>query len=335
MAAARAVRSRSFTSLLHGVSRSLGINRAFHVSENRNEAQIIDGKAMAKQIREEVRKEISTRVKSGHRPPHLTAVLVGNDPASEAYVRNKIKACNEVGITNNTIHEPSTVTQEELLHTIHTVNKDFSVDGLLVQLPLPGHINERTVCNSVITEKDVDGFHVTNVGKLCLDVPSILPATPAGVWEMLKRSGVDTFAKTAVVCGRSKNVGMPMAMLLHTDHRHERPGGDATVTITHRYTPKEQLKVFTKNADIIIVAAGKPNLITADMVKEGACVIDVGINRITDENSGKTRLVGDVDFEGVKKVAKFISPVPGGVGPMTVAMLCKNTLIASKGGVVF
>ncbi|XP_039272817.2 bifunctional methylenetetrahydrofolate dehydrogenase/cyclohydrolase, mitochondrial-like [Styela clava] len=305
------------------------------VTGDRYEAQIMDGNAMAKEIRGEVKKEINAWVESGKRAPHLTAVLVADDPASQAYVKNKMKSCKDVGITSNTVLKPGSISQEELLSLVDEVNQDNTVDGLLVQLPLPEHIDERTICNAVKPEKDVDGFHVTNVGRLCLDIPSILPATPAGIWELLKRTGVETFAKTAVVCGRSKNVGMPIAMLLHTDHRHERPGGDATVTITHRYTPRDQLKLFTKTADIVVVAAGIPGLITADMVKEGSCIIDVGINRVKDEKTGKTKLVGDVDFEGVKKVAGYITPVPGGVGPMTVAMVCKNTLSAAKGEIEF
>ncbi|XP_054340913.1 bifunctional methylenetetrahydrofolate dehydrogenase/cyclohydrolase 2, mitochondrial isoform X8 [Pongo pygmaeus] len=192
------------------------------------------------------------------------------------------------------------------------------------------HVDERTICNGIAPEKDVDGFHIINIGRLCLDQHSLIPATASAVWEIIKRTGIQTFGKNVVVAGRSKNVGMPIAMLLHTDGEHERPGGDATVTIAHRYTPKEQLKIHTQLADIIIVAAGIPKLITSDMVKEGAAVIDVGINYVHDPVTGKTKLVGDVDFEAVKKKAGFITPVPGGVGPMTVAMLLKNTLLAAK-----
>ncbi|CAH2301414.1 bifunctional methylenetetrahydrofolate dehydrogenase cyclohydrolase 2 [Pelobates cultripes] len=192
------------------------------------------------------------------------------------------------------------------------------------------HISERVICNAVAPEKDVDGFHIVNIGKLCLDQDSIIPATAGAVWEIIKRTGIETFGKNVVVAGRSKNVGMPISMLLHTDGNHERPGGDATVTITHRYTPKELLKCHTQLADIVIVAAGIPKLITADMIKEGATVIDVGINYIEDPVTGKTMLIGDVDFEEVKKKADFITPVPGGVGPVTVAMLLKNTLMTAK-----
>uniref|UniRef100_A0A8C5WV65 methenyltetrahydrofolate cyclohydrolase n=1 Tax=Laticauda laticaudata TaxID=8630 RepID=A0A8C5WV65_LATLA len=234
------------------------------------------------------------------------------------------------GISSETILKPASVTEEELLDLIVKLNHDANVDGLLVQLPLPEHIDERKICNAVNPEKDVDGFHVVNVGRMCLDQYSMLPATPWGVWEIIKRTGIPTLGKNVVVAGRSKNVGMPIAMLLHTDGRHERPGGDATVTISHRYTPKEQLKQHTILADIVVAAAGIPNLITADMIKEGAAVIDVGINRIQDPVTAKPKLVGDVDFEGVKQKASYITPVPGGVGPMTVAMLMKNTIIAAK-----
>uniref|UniRef100_UPI00398EDBD0 bifunctional methylenetetrahydrofolate dehydrogenase/cyclohydrolase, mitochondrial isoform X2 n=1 Tax=Pristiophorus japonicus TaxID=55135 RepID=UPI00398EDBD0 len=234
------------------------------------------------------------------------------------------------GITSETILKPSSITEEEMLELISKLNNDSKVDGLLVQLPLPEHLDERKICNAVSPAKDVDGFHVINVGRMCLDQSSMLPATPWGVWEIIQRTGIPTLGKNVVVAGRSKNVGMPIAMLLHTDGAHERPGGDATVTISHRYTPKDQLRAHTQLADIIVAAAGIPNLITADMIKEGAAVIDVGINRIQDPVTGKSKLVGDVDFEEVKKKASFITPVPGGVGPMTVAMLMKNTIIAAK-----
>ncbi|EMP32960.1 Putative bifunctional methylenetetrahydrofolate dehydrogenase/cyclohydrolase 2 [Chelonia mydas] len=230
----------------------------------------------------------------GNKRPYLTVILVGDNPASHTYVRNKMKAAAAVGICSEIILKPKDISQEELLDLTAKLNHDSRVNGILIQLPLPDHIDERTVCNIVAPEKDVDGFHIINIGRLCLDQPSVTPATAAAVWEIIKRIG------------------------------------DATVTITHRYTPKEQLKIHTQLADIIIVAAGIPKLITADMVKEGAAVIDVGINHIHDPLTRKTKLVGDVDFEEVKKKAGFITPVPGGVGPMTVAMLLKNTLITAK-----
>lgn len=304
--------------------------RAFHCTPARNDAVVISGRKLARQIRLEARQEVEQWVAAGNKRPHLSVVLVGENPASHSYVLNKTRAAADVGISSETILKSSSISQDELLDLIGKLNNDHNVDGLLVQLPLPEHIDEREVCNAVIPEKDVDGFHVVNVGRMCLDQDSMLPATPWGVWEIIKRTGIPTLGKNVVVAGRSKNVGMPIAMLLHTDGRHERPGGDATVTISHRYTPKEQLKMHTKIADIVVAAAGIPNLITADMIKEGAAVIDVGINRVHDPITGKARLVGDVDFEGVRKKASYITPVPGGVGPMTVAMLMKNTIIAAK-----
>uniref|UniRef100_A0A8C8RU99 Methenyltetrahydrofolate cyclohydrolase n=1 Tax=Pelusios castaneus TaxID=367368 RepID=A0A8C8RU99_9SAUR len=301
-----------------------------HLTAPRNEAVIISGRKLARQIRQEARHEVEQWVAAGNKRPHLSVVLVGENPASHSYVLNKTKAAADVGISSETILKPASITEEELLDLICKLNDDTNVDGLLVQLPLPEHIDERKICNAVTPEKDVDGFHVVNVGRMCLDQYSMLPATPWGVWEIIKRTGIPTLGKNVVVAGRSKNVGMPIAMLLHTDGRHERPGGDATVTISHRYTPKEQLKQHTILADIVVAAAGIPNLITADMIKEGAAVIDVGINRVQDPVTAKSKLVGDVDFEGVKKKASYITPVPGGVGPMTVAMLMKNTIIAAK-----
>eukprot|EP00069_Balaena_mysticetus_P019652 bmy_12415T0 len=264
-------------------------HRPFHLSAVRNEAVVISGRKLAEQIKQEVRQEVEEWVSSGNKRPHLSVVLVGENPASHSYVLNKTRAAADVE-----------------------------------------HIDERKICNAVSPDKDVDGFHVINVGRMCLDQNSMLPATPWGVWEIIKRTGIPTLGKNVLVAGRSKNVGMPIAVLLHTDGAHERPGGDATVTISHRYTPKEQLKKHTALADIVVSAAGIPNLITADMIKEGAAVIDVGINRIQDPITAKPKLVGDVDFEGVRKKAGYITPVPGGVGPMTVAMLMKNTIIAAK-----
>ncbi|XP_066570326.1 bifunctional methylenetetrahydrofolate dehydrogenase/cyclohydrolase, mitochondrial [Amia ocellicauda] len=301
-----------------------------HLSATRQEAVVISGRKLARQIREEARGDVEQWVSAGNRRPHLSVVLVGDNPASHSYVLNKTRAAADVGISSETILKPNTISEEELLELIHKLNSDCNVDGLLVQLPLPEHIDERKVCNAVVPGKDVDGFHVVNVGKMCLDQSTMLPATPSGVWEIIKRTGIPTLGKNVVVAGRSKNVGMPIAMLLHTDGRHERPGGDATVTISHRYTPKEQLRQHTRIADIVVAAAGIPNLITADMIKEGAAVIDVGINRVQDPVTGKAKLVGDVDFEGVRQKASYITPVPGGVGPMTVAMLMKNTIIAAK-----
>ncbi|KAM4672388.1 bifunctional methylenetetrahydrofolate dehydrogenase/cyclohydrolase 2, mitochondrial isoform 3-T7 [Amazona ochrocephala] len=230
-----------------------------------DEATIISGTKLAQQVLKEVQRDVELWISFGNKRPHLTVILVGDNPASHIYVRNKIKAATAVD-----------------------------------------HIEERAVCNAIAPEKDVDGFHIMNIGRLCLDQPSIIPATAAAVWEIIKRTGIQTFGKNVVVAGRSKNVGMPISMLLHTDGEHERPGGDATVTIAHRYTPKEQLKIHTQLADIVIVAAGIPKLITADMVKEGAAVIDVGINHIHDPLTGKTKLVGDVDFEDYTEKPKLM-----------------------------
>lgn len=291
---------------------------------------VVSGTEMARQIHREIQREVEELVTGGNMRPHLGVVLVGDDPASRTYVRNKTRAASILGISSDTVVKPTSVSQDELLELIDKMNRDWKVSGLLVQLPLPGHIQERAVCNAIAPEKDVDGFHIVNIGKLCLGQTSMVPATPAAVWEIIRRAGIETVGKNVLVAGRSKNVGLPIAMLLHTDRNHQRPGGDATVTIAHRCTPREQLKELTRLADIVIAAAGVPGLITVDMVKEGAAVIDVGINRVPDRTTGKLRLVGDVDFEGVKEKAGFITPVPGGVGPMTVAMLMKNTVAAAR-----
>ncbi|XP_067010772.2 bifunctional methylenetetrahydrofolate dehydrogenase/cyclohydrolase, mitochondrial [Anabrus simplex] len=309
--------------------------RRIHVTPSRFKAKIIDGQKIAQDIRLELKKEINEWIALGNKRPQLTALLIGDDRASSAYVSAKMKAAKEVGISSKTIKCPASISELELLAHIDRLNKDPDVDGILVQLPLPEHITERAICNAVVPHKDVDGFHIVNVGRFCLDMKTLIPCTPLGVQELIRRSGVPTFGKNAVVCGRSKNVGMPIAMLLHADGTGETSAMDATTTICHRYTPREQLAVLTKSADIIVSAAGVPNLIRADMVKEGVCVIDVGITRIKDEKTGKDKLVGDVDFEGVSKVAGHITPVPGGVGPMTVAMLMKNTLLAAKKDVVY
>ncbi|CAL8250018.1 unnamed protein product [Boreogadus saida] len=282
---------------------------------------------MARQLHREIQRDVEELLTQGNMRPHLGVILVGDDPASRTYVKNKTRAASILGISSDTVVRPATVSQKELLGLIDQMNRDWRVSGLLVQLPLP---DERAVCNAIAPEKDVDGFHIVNIGKLCLDQRSMVPATPSAVWEIIKRAGIETAGKNVVVAGRSKNVGMPIAMLLHTDRYHERPGGDATVTIAHRCTPRERLKELTGLADIVIAAAGIPGLITADMVKDGAAVIDVGINRVRDPKTGKMRLIGDVDFEAVKEKAAFITPVPGGVGPMTVAMLMKNTVMAAR-----
>ncbi|CAH0718188.1 unnamed protein product, partial [Brenthis ino] len=293
-------------------------------------AQILDGKGLAKEIQGELKIKISDWVKMGYRSPSICCIIVGDDPASHTYVKYKIQAATEVGIAAQTIKYQETLTENELLTEIETLNNNKDVDGILVQLPLPNGMDERKVCNAIAPEKDVDGFHITNVGQLCLDMPTIVPATALAVIEMLKRFKIQTYGRNAVVVGRSKNVGMPIAMMLHSDKNHDSGlGMDATVTICHRYTPPEQLEIHCRNADIIVSATGVPKLIKANMIKPGATVIDVGITRITDEE-GKTKLVGDVDYEEVVKVAGAITPVPGGVGPMTVAMLMHNTFQAAQ-----
>ncbi|XP_017958916.1 bifunctional methylenetetrahydrofolate dehydrogenase/cyclohydrolase, mitochondrial isoform X1 [Drosophila navojoa] len=294
-----------------------------------NMAQIIDGKNLANQIHSELCKELNQFVAEGNPVPHLTAIIVGEDPASQKYVEKKTQACKEIGIRSRTIVLPESTTQAELLDVIDKQNKDESVNGVLVQLPVPAHIDERTVCNAIIAAKDVDGFNEINIGRLALDMNGIVPATPLGVKTLLERANIPTFGRNAVVVGRSKNVGLPLSILLHSDGSHATKGLDATVTICHRYTPAKELAKYCRQADIIVVAVGKPGLITKDMVKPGACVIDVGITRIQDE-TGKYKLVGDVDFDEVRQVAGHITPVPGGVGPMTVAMLMQNTILAAK-----
>lgn len=307
-------------------STSVRLSREFLISKPGVFAKIIDGKAIGAAVRGEVRDEIREFVAAGHRAPCLTFVRVGEDEASKSYVSGKSKAAREAGIKDQTIVKNVDITQEELLDLIDDLNKDDTVDGMLVQLPLPPHIDEKTIVNAVHPTKDVDGFNVLNIGRFSCGTPYLLPATPAGVIEILKRCNFDTFGRHVCMVGRSKNIGFPLLTLLHSDGT-----GDATVTICHRYTPPEHLPICTKMADFVIVATGIPNLITKDMIKPGAVVIDIGINRIKDKN-GKTQLVGDCDFEGISQVARAITPVPGGVGPMTVAMLLENTLKAWKKG---
>ncbi|XP_023229437.1 bifunctional methylenetetrahydrofolate dehydrogenase/cyclohydrolase, mitochondrial-like [Centruroides sculpturatus] len=326
--------SRTNSKTLHACSMKRG-NDSYHqkcfisTTDSRKQAEIINGNKIASEIKEEIKQDIEKLIASGRRRPHLSVILVGDNPASGIYVTNKLKAAQKTGISSETITRPSSISQQQLIDIIHQLNDNPDVDGILVQLPLPNHMNERLVCNSITPSKDVDGFHVVNVGRFCLDMNALIPCTPLGVMELLRRTGIKTFGKNAVVCGRSKNVGMPMAMLLHADGIGETQAGDATTTICHRHTPAEQLVHFTKLADILVVATGIPHLITADMVKEGACVIDIGITRIKDQVTGKSKLVGDVDFDGVVQKASYITPVPGGVGPMTVAMLMKNTYLAA------
>ncbi|KXG43293.1 bifunctional methylenetetrahydrofolate dehydrogenase/methenyltetrahydrofolate cyclohydrolase FolD [Tepidibacillus decaturensis] len=277
-------------------------------------AQIISGKEVAKSIREELKLEVETLKEQGI-TPGLSVILVGNDPASHSYVKGKAKGCEEVGIKSEVIYLEETISQETLLAEIERLNLDSNVHGILVQLPLPKHIEEDAIINAIDPKKDVDGFHPINVGKMMIGEDAYLPCTPHGIIELIKRTGTEIKGKHAVVIGRSNIVGKPVSILLLKEH--------ATVTIAHSRT--QNLKEITRQADILVVAIGKPQIITKDFVSPGTLVIDVGVNRL---ETGK--LVGDVDFEGVSNVASYITPVPGGVGPMTITMLLKNTIEAAK-----
>lgn len=297
---------------------------------------IIDGKAIAQTIRGELREQIAALRAEGKRAPKLAVVIVGHNPASETYVANKLKACAEVGIEAQKISYEESINEQTLLSEIHRLNNDDSIDGFIVQLPLPEHINELTVLSAIDRHKDVDGLTPENVGRTVQGLPSIVSATPRGIRELLARYNIATEGKHVVVIGRSNIVGKPIAMLLMQRPYLSLPGmsaaslGDATVTICHSKT--RDLKSICLTADIIIVAAGCPKLLTADMVKKGTVVIDVGINRVeitnANANAKAYKLVGDVDFENVSKKASFITPVPGGVGPMTIVSLLQNTLQA-------
>lgn len=276
--------------------------------------KIIDGKAVSAKVRQEIKKEVEALKDKGI-TPGLAVVIVGQDPASRVYVNNKKKACLELGMYSEEYALPEETTQEELLHLVQKLNAKEDIHGILVQLPLPKHLDEKTVINNIDPKKDVDAFHPVNVGKIMIGDYDYLPCTPAGIMELLKDTGVDLTGKECVVIGRSNIVGKPMAMLL----LHQ----NATVTICHSKT--RNLKEIVKRADVVVAAVGRANFVTADMVKEGAIVIDVGMNRL--ENG---KLCGDVNFEEVSKVAGFLTPVPGGVGPMTITTLMKNTLTAAQ-----
>ncbi len=288
-------------------------------------AKIIDGKKVAQITRDEVRRDVEDWVEDGNRPPFLQVVLVGSDPASDVYVGAKTRACSEVGIETDTMRLPDTISAKELKKTIHKLNEDDSVDGILVQLPLPTHLSSHDVIESIDYRKDVDGFHPMNVGRLTVGQPSFRSCTPAGIFELFKYYSIPTKSKHAVIVGASNIVGRPVSIILSKEESE----GKATTTVCHKFT--KDLTQHTISADILVVAAGQPNLIKGEMVKEGVVVIDVGINRVADETSDKGyKLVGDCHFESVKEKASWITPVPGGVGPMTVAMLMKNTLLAAK-----
>ena len=285
--------------------------------------ELLDGKKTAALVQEAIAEEVRQIVAKGHRPPHLVAILVGNNGASMTYVNNKVTACERVGFASSVVNLPEDISQEALLEEIEKLNKDKSIDGFIVQLPLPKHINEQEVLLTVNPDKDADGFHPTNFGRMALGLDAFIPATPYGILELLTQYQIPTDGKHVVVIGRSDIVGRPISILLS-----QKPW-NATVTLTHSRT--QNLSKLTQEADIIIAALGIPNFLKAEMVKEGAVIIDVGITRVADASAKKGfRIVGDVDFEQVKHKASYITPVPGGVGPMTIAMLMKNTLNAYK-----
>jgi len=287
-------------------------------------AQIISGTEIAKQIREELKQEIAELKEKHNLVPGLATVLVGEDPASQVYVGAKEKTSLALGVYSERLDLPADTSEEKLLAVIDRLNKDPKIHGILVQLPLPKHINETRVLYAIDPKKDVDGFHPVNVGKLMIGEPDYLPCTPHGIQQLLVRSGVKIDGAEVVVVGRSNIVGKPIANILF----QKKEGANATVTICH--TGTRDISLHTRRADILIVAAGKPKAITADMVKEGVVVIDVGVNRIGKTAEGKAILAGDVDFDAVKEKAKAITPVPGGVGPMTITMLMLNTIRAAK-----
>ncbi|GGH73201.1 bifunctional 5,10-methylenetetrahydrofolate dehydrogenase/5,10-methenyltetrahydrofolate cyclohydrolase [Phaeocystidibacter marisrubri] len=287
---------------------------------------LLDGKVTARAYKEKIALEVQEWVARGNRPPHLAAVLVGDNPASVAYVNGKVKDCEQVGMKSSLIKLPSDISQEDLLAKVAELNADEGLDGFIVQLPLPNHIDEKTVTLAIDPKKDVDGFHPENVGRMALNLPTYLPATPHGILMMLEHYNIETIGKHCVVVGRSNIVGSPMSILMA---RNANPG-NATVTLTHSRTV--DLKTECLRADILIAAIGKANFITADMVKPGAVVIDVGINRVDDASRERGyRLTGDVDFDGVSAVASHLTPVPGGVGLMTRVALLQNTLQAARG----
>jgi len=285
--------------------------------------ELLDGKKTSTLVQETIAEEVHKIVAQGQRPPHLVAILVGDNGASMTYVNNKVTACERVGFASSVVNLPENVSQEDLLKEIEELNEDKGIDGFIVQLPLPKHINEQEVLLAINPDKDADGFHPTNFGRMALGLEAFIPATPYGILELLSQYKIPTDGKNVVVIGRSDIVGRPISILLS-----QKPW-NATVILTHSRT--QNLAELTQKADIIIAALGIPNFLKAEMVKEGAVIIDVGITRVKDASAKKGfRIVGDVDFEHVKNKASYITPVPGGVGPMTIAMLMKNTLNAYK-----
>ena len=287
--------------------------------------QLIDGKAVAAEIKKEIAKEVEEIVKAGGKAPHLAAILVGHDGGSETYVAHKVKACGECGFKSTLIRFEDDITEEQLLQEVERLNNDDDVDGFIVQLPLPKHISEQRVIEAIDYRKDVDGFHPINVGRMSIGLPCFVSATPAGIMELLKRYNINTQGKNCVVLGRSNIVGKPVATLM----MQKGNPGNATVTVCH--SRSENLKEICKGADIIIAALGSPEFVTADMVKDGAVIVDVGTTRVpSDKTKTGFKLTGDVKFDEVADKCSFITPVPGGVGPMTIVSLMRNTLLAGK-----
>lgn len=285
--------------------------------------KILDGKKTSEDIKNEIALEVQKIKEKGEKVPHLAAILVGDNGASLTYVNNKVASCEKIGFKSTLVKLESDITEEALLHEIQKLNTNPDIDGFIVQLPLPQHINEQKILLAIDPDKDVDGFHPTNFGRMALELDAFIPATPFGILELIQRYQIPTEGKNVVVIGRSDIVGKPMSILLSQKQ------WNATVTLTHSRT--KNLSEYTQKADIVIVALGKPLFLKADMIKEGATIIDVGITRIEDKNNKKGYIIaGDVDYENVKDKAGFITPVPGGVGPMTIAMLMKNTLLARK-----
>ena len=287
--------------------------------------QLLDGKKTAEDIKSEIAAEVQKMKNNGEKVPHLAAVIVGNDGASLTYVGSKVKSCQQIGFESTLVGLPEDTSEADLLSKIKELNEDDDIDGFIVQLPLPKHIDEQKILMAIDSDKDVDGFHPTNFGKMALDMETFIPATPFGIMQLLERYKIETQGKHTVIIGRSHIVGRPMSILMG---RKGYPG-NATVTLTHSHT--KNIENYTREADIIITALGVPNYLKADMVKDGVVIIDVGITRLADETNPKGYVItGDVDFENVSKKASYITPVPGGVGPMTIAMLLKNTLLARE-----
>ncbi|WP_036379755.1 bifunctional methylenetetrahydrofolate dehydrogenase/methenyltetrahydrofolate cyclohydrolase FolD [Muricauda sp. MAR_2010_75] len=287
--------------------------------------EILDGKKISNQIKEEITVEVAQMKEKGEKIPHLAAVLVGNDGASLTYVGSKVRSCKKIGFESTLIHLPEETTEEELLKHVADLNANPDIDGYIVQLPLPKHIDEEKVLMAVDPDKDVDGFHPTNFGKMALEMESFISATPFGIMELLRRYNVETEGKHTVVIGRSHIVGRPISILMSQKGK----AANSTVTLTHSRT--KDIASLTRQADIVVSALGVPNFLKADMVKDGVVIIDVGITRVPDDSRERGYYItGDVDFENVSKKASYITPVPGGVGPMTIAMLLKNTLLARE-----